>query len=73
MGNRFVSRMGDLEPSQCNRCAHLRPGGSCTAYPDGIPFAVRLNEVDHRKPYLGDGGIQWTPFAIYSEHPLGEQ
>lgn len=31
----------------------------CTAYPDGIPAPIVNNQVDHRDPQPGDGGIVW--------------
>lgn len=48
----------------CYSCAHLYLRGSegmaCTAYPDGIPEVIIESVVDHRLPYAGDHGIQFT-------------
>lgn len=50
---------------QCMPCKHLvlkRPidgNPRCSAYPDGIPIEILMNEVDHRQPYKGDNGIQF--------------
>ena len=46
----------------CARCKHLNPGEgvpTCAAFPDGIPAGIILNKLDHRKPVLGDHGIQF--------------
>lgn len=33
--------------------------GSCTAYPEGIPFDILSGETPHTQPLAGDNGIQW--------------
>lgn len=51
----------------CYQCKRLFPAvkGSdvlrCEAFPDGIPAAIQLNEIDHRKPIAGDGGLLFVP------------
>ncbi|MBW3609496.1 MAG: hypothetical protein KY463_14365 [Actinobacteria bacterium] len=49
----------------CHLCRHRdrNPGVGmrCSAFPYGIPFAIRAGFVDHRKPIDGDRGIQFEP------------
>jgi hypothetical protein len=49
----------------CHLCRHRHPnpgvGMRCEAFPYGIPFAIRMGVVDHRKPVDGDRGIQFEP------------
>jgi hypothetical protein len=53
----------------CLYCAHYNRESkvTCAAFPDGIPWPILLSEVDHRKPYPGDGDLQFQPDP---EHPL---
>jgi hypothetical protein len=44
----------------CVSCMHKGEGLTCTAFPDRIPDAILFSEVDHRKPYVGDHGIQYA-------------
>lgn len=64
--DRFGFEEGDataVRPNQCGRCRHLFSAElwTCAAFPAGIPAAILTNEFDHRKPYLGDGGIRYEP------------
>ncbi len=43
----------------CATCRHLRVGLACTAFPDGIPYAIQSGFADHRKPYPNDNGVRW--------------
>lgn len=43
----------------CYSCIHKSKDLSCTAFPDGIPTPILYNEVDHRNPYKGDGGVRF--------------
>ena len=48
----------------CPYCLHYRSTNEedveiCGAYPDGIPTAILVGDVDHRFPYEGDGGIRF--------------
>ena len=52
-----------LDAGVCNHCRHINDGGiTCRAFPDGIPAEILHGEVDHLKPYEGDGGIRYQPF-----------
>lgn len=47
----------------CVDCKHLRRWGvgrKCTAFPGGIPDEIWSGIVTHRKPYQGDGGVQYA-------------
>ncbi len=48
-------------PPNCYGCKHLLTDETCTAFPQGIPDPILHNEVDHRRPYPGDHGIQFDP------------
>lgn len=65
--------MTSFYPTQCQLCEHFRPEEldttgdkppvwTCAAFPEGIPDAIREMRVDHREPYMGDGGIRWAPY-----------
>lgn len=51
----------------CVACKHFQGwksgsfGGTCDAYPGGIPRAILLNQRDHRKAAPGDHGIHFAP------------
>ena len=48
----------------CVSCKRFRPDAetlSCDAFPDGIPDGILDNEVDHREPVDGDGGLRYDP------------
>lgn len=50
------------KPPICIACVHLLPKRdnlmSCKAFPI-IPGMIVFNELDHRLPIVGDGGIQF--------------
>lgn len=47
-------------PPICMVCRHLSETGlSCSAYSSKIPEAILRSEVDHRRPYKDDNGIQF--------------
>lgn len=60
MSDRFTWQAGDVEVSQCLYCKLWRQG-ACNAFPDGIPYAILANKVDHTNPYPNDGGIRFEP------------
>jgi hypothetical protein len=45
----------------CHWCRHrdLLVPWVCRAYPEEIPQEIRWMNVDHRLPYVGDGGIRF--------------
>lgn len=47
--------------TQCCYCRHLDDGGGCPAFPGGIPDAITTNDLDHRRPAVGDHGIRFEP------------
>lgn len=62
--------------SQCLQCRHGRYDGEqfmmeCAAFPDGIPPGIVRNEIDHRLPIDGDGGIRFEPLPG-EKHPFEE-
>lgn len=77
--------MGVRIPSaQCLRCRWLQSAftpmqtdssvsgthrESCRAFPDGIPDEIASGDHDHRKPFPGDNGVQWTPVKPGVEYP----
>lgn len=42
----------------CDLCKHSQRNGTCAAFPDRIPDAIREG-VDHRMPFPGDHGIRF--------------
>jgi hypothetical protein len=67
-----------LGPVQCAGCVHMHawriPGNFCDAFPDGdgIPAEIIIGEHDHKKPYLGDNGIQREEGEPQMTGPDGE-
>lgn len=62
--DRFVTGKDDkIHISQCARCVHWNHG-VCAAFPEGVPMPILTNKVDHRKPYGGDHGIQFSPTPV---------
>lgn len=52
----------------CTRCRHNTGYRTCKAFEE-IPYLIWLGENDHKKPYPGDGGIQFAP---YTEEEIDE-
>lgn len=69
--SRFEVSVDHLEVSQCSVCSHYDGrGATCTAYPEGVPDAIRSNDLDHRDPQSGDHGIRWEPRSERARHPF---
>ena len=50
----------------CSFCRHLRDNGAsreCEAFKE-IPLKIWNGEHDHKKPFRGDGGIQFEPVEV---------
>lgn len=55
-----ISHLEGISTPICNQCKHFKLSNvSCTAYPGGIPDQILENLIDHRKPFIGDNGIQF--------------
>jgi hypothetical protein len=50
-----------MKTTQCGVCVFYRKDLKCEAFPDGIPESILTGQVDHSKPYEGDGGKRFTP------------
>jgi hypothetical protein len=46
---------------QCIGCIHYQMEMKCDAFPEQIPDAIFIGEIDHEQPHPGDHGIQWEP------------
>ena len=59
--------MTTVDAPICYDCKHLNEKRQdkgfweCKAYPKGIPDEIMMSEVNHKKPYKGDKGIQFEP------------
>jgi len=52
--------------TQCLDCSNyweIQKAACCKAYPDQIPVEILQGKVDHTKPYIEDGGIQFEPIV----------
>jgi hypothetical protein len=68
--NKFSDSEGMIA-TQCCYCKHQGQStltNVCSAFPDGIPDEILVNDVDHRKAFLdpetgrtADRGIRFTP------------
>jgi len=56
---KVVGDIPEVISEQCATCGHWTEGLSCKAFPDGIPSKILNGEHDHRKGYVGDGGVRY--------------
>lgn len=56
MKSKFESD-GTVTAPQCHTCIHWNGDLTCSAFQEGIPLEILTGDVDHTKPYQGDGGI----------------
>lgn len=48
-----------IDPYACWKCKHWKDGGTCAAFPEGVPQAIVNGWTPHNKPIEGDHGIQF--------------
>lgn len=53
--------MVNLGTPLCAICKHYNSDLKCLAFPDGIPWDILVEQHNHRKPYIGDCGVQFEP------------
>lgn len=59
---RFLSSTLRVITPSCYSCRHRATYPLyCTAFPTGIPAAILGGEHDHKTPFPGDHGVQYTP------------
>jgi hypothetical protein len=51
----------EFPTGQCDQCRHYLEGDRCLAFPRGIPLAILLGEIEHDRPFPGDGGVTFSP------------
>src|SRR5512135_3092320 len=60
-----VARDAVMIASECHRCIYrLQDGLACVAFPWGIPEEIRSGQIQHIRPYPGDGGFQFVPLRV---------
>lgn len=58
----------------CQSCIHFnkKTMKTCGAFPKAIPMPILEGEFDHRKTYLGDGGLTWESNQANKEDDSGD-
>lgn len=59
--DRFIWENKDVRRPLCWDCRHLRRGGKCKAFPNGIPAEFLSGEKKHNVPYPDDNDVQFEP------------
>lgn len=69
----------DVFSKVCQPCKHYSRESldrNCKAFPDGIPMEIWTGKNDHKKPFKGDHGIQFTsrftPIDIDDQEDVSE-
>lgn len=58
--DRFIlDKQPSLMVSQCWFCKHWQGKSKCTAFPNGVPMSILVNEADHRSTVPGDNDIRF--------------
>jgi len=53
-----------IQTIACAFCSRLDSNSEkrvCSAFPKGIPNKILSGDDQHREPFKGDGGLQWSP------------
>jgi hypothetical protein len=61
--DKFIWKSEDLIIAACVTCRHKREGGTCAAFPKGIPREILNGKERHEQPVKGDNGTQYEPKA----------
>lgn len=60
--NRLNAAVEGVIVTACARCVRRHDDGvTCDAFPEAIPEQILDGELDHKKPFPGDHGLQFKP------------